>query len=139
MTNRNGVLVRSSIPRRNGTVTPIHFTNRNAVPVRSGPFRALFISSNTKLIFSPKSCFYQSQSHYCSIRSKWCLKIFTLNHDESRFQWFHNTKINPDLFYLKLIARATHNRLVCHFGHACHRRQSWGVGGSRSPRFGQVG
>jgi len=41
MTNRNGVLVRSSIPRRNGTVTPIHFTNRNAVPVRSGPFRAL--------------------------------------------------------------------------------------------------
>src|SRR6218665_3895038 len=41
MTNRNGVLVRSNILRRNGTVTPIHFTNRNAVPVRSGPFRAL--------------------------------------------------------------------------------------------------
>src|SRR6218665_3626882 len=34
----------SSIPRRNGTVTPIHFTNRNAVPVRSGPFRALIKS-----------------------------------------------------------------------------------------------
>jgi len=41
MTNWNGVLVRSNILRRNGTVTPIHFTNRNAVPVRSGPFRAL--------------------------------------------------------------------------------------------------
>src|SRR6218665_1436672 len=38
MTNRNGVLVGSSIPRRNGTVTPIHFTNRNAVPANFEPF-----------------------------------------------------------------------------------------------------
>src|SRR6218665_41154 len=26
---------------RNGTTLPMHFTNRNGVPVRSGPFRAL--------------------------------------------------------------------------------------------------
>src|SRR6218665_3373757 len=27
--------------RRNGTLIPLHLTNRNGVPVRSGPFRAL--------------------------------------------------------------------------------------------------
>jgi len=27
--------------RRNGTMLPMYFTNRNSVPVRSGPFRAL--------------------------------------------------------------------------------------------------
>src|SRR6218665_407033 len=43
MTNRSGVPVRSSISLRNGTVMPFHFTNRNAVPVRSGPFRALIM------------------------------------------------------------------------------------------------
>jgi len=30
-------------------------------------------------------------------------------------------KINTNLFYPKSMARATPNRLACHFGHACHR------------------
>ena len=42
MTNRNGVPERSSISWRNGTAITFHFTNRNAVPVRSGSFRALY-------------------------------------------------------------------------------------------------
>src|SRR6218665_2754478 len=32
--------------RRNGTLIPLHLTNRNGVPVRSGPFRALTICTN---------------------------------------------------------------------------------------------
>jgi len=58
MTNRNGVLVRSNILRRNGTVTPIHFTNRNAVPVRSGPFRAL-LNSLVILVFNYETVSFQ--------------------------------------------------------------------------------
>src|SRR6218665_810688 len=62
MTNRNGVLVRSSIPIRNGTVTTIHFTNRNAVPVRSGPFRALSRPSTKNPDKSPLYKFYPNCS-----------------------------------------------------------------------------
>ena len=51
MTNWNGVLVRSNILRRNGTVTTIHFTNRNAVPVRSGPFRALEVGLKQLILY----------------------------------------------------------------------------------------
>lgn len=45
ITNRNDVQVRSSIPRRNGTIMSMHFTNRNTVPVRSSRFRALYWSN----------------------------------------------------------------------------------------------
>src|SRR6218665_109224 len=30
--------------RRNGTMLPMHFANRNGVPARSGPFRTLWVS-----------------------------------------------------------------------------------------------
>ena len=42
---------------------------------------------------------------YCPIPSKRCVKY----------------KILKKWFYLKSTARATQNRLACHFGHACHR------------------
>ena len=36
--------MRSIISRQNGTIIPMHLMNRNGVPDRSGPFRALIMS-----------------------------------------------------------------------------------------------
>src|SRR6218665_1338095 len=50
---------------------------------------------------------------YCLIPSERCVEI----------KYF-----NKNLFYLNSTARAKQNRLACHFGHACHRFASAGIG-----------